>query len=223
MTSAGTKISVKKKWRVIIWLGVAALVVLIAGAIKVRLTGAPLFGVLDAAVFRAINHGLANPFFDHIMPALSNFDIFYYLTTIVLIVLLVMKQWRRAGVFILFFGLSFFLSTPVKRLAHLDRPFVTMPDARIHDSKTGDYETGGKSREVASSSSYPSGHAWLSFYYAGFFWGIARLGYIFTPWAVLIALSRLQLGVHYPSDLLVGGLLGFWLGRLAAALSKGRS
>lgn len=39
-------------------------------------------------------------------------------------------------------------------------------------------------------------------------------------WAALIAYSRIYLGVHYPSDLIAGGLLGFGIGHLVFFLRK---
>ena len=39
-----------------------------------------------------------------------------------------------------------------------------------------------------------------------------KLTYIWVIFAVLIALSRVYLGVHFISDILVGGLIGYFLG-----------
>ena len=40
----------------------------------------------------------------------------------------------------------------------------------------------------------------------------SKLWYLLFIWFGLIAYSRIYLGVHYPSDLMVGGLLGFLIG-----------
>lgn len=57
--------------------------------------------------------------------------------------------------------------------------------------------------------SLPSGHTAAAFVMAtlvlGFFPAFAGVAYV---WALLIGLSRIVLGVHYPSDILAGALLG---------------
>lgn len=57
--------------------------------------------------------------------------------------------------------------------------------------------------------SLPSGHTAAAFVMAtlvlGFFPAFAGIAYV---WALLIGLSRIVLGVHYPSDILAGALLG---------------
>jgi undecaprenyl-diphosphatase len=35
-------------------------------------------------------------------------------------------------------------------------------------------------------------------------------------WAAFIALAQVYVGVHYPGDVLVGGLLGAWIGWIVA-------
>ena len=45
--------------------------------------------------------------------------------------------------------------------------------------------------------------------------GYPALAWVLLPFAVLVALSRVVLGLHYPSDVLAGALLGASLGLLA--------
>jgi undecaprenyl-diphosphatase len=64
--------------------------------------------------------------------------------------------------------------------------------------------------------SFPSGHT----LHAVSFTLIAtsaypELGWLLVPFAVLIALSRLVLGLHYPSDVLAGAAIGFAIAKAA--------
>lgn len=47
-----------------------------------------------------------------------------------------------------------------------------------------------------------------------------KLIFILFVWAALIAYSRMYLGVHYPSDIFVGGLLGTFIGFLGYKLTN---
>ena len=70
--------------------------------------------------------------------------------------------------------------------------------------------------------SFPSGHASASFAAAtamAFLLG-KRFGIPAFLLAALISLSRLYLGVHYPSDVLAGAAVGFIAGLLASLLVK---
>ncbi len=68
--------------------------------------------------------------------------------------------------------------------------------------------------------SFPSGHAvralMLATLAAG--WGPAWLFPALAVWAPLVVLARVAMGVHYLSDVIVGALLGLFLGGLALAL-----
>jgi len=68
-------------------------------------------------------------------------------------------------------------------------------------------------QNFASWSSFPSDHSFLFFALAtGIFLVNRKLGYFLYLYATLIiALPRLFLGIHYPSDLLVGALMGIGL------------
>ena len=66
--------------------------------------------------------------------------------------------------------------------------------------------------------SFPSGHT----LHAVLFTSIAivyapALAIILVPFATLVAMSRVVLGLHYPSDVLVGAFLGWLIARLSWA------
>ena len=80
--------------------------------------------------------------------------------------------------------------------------------------------------------SFPSDHAAVAFAIAfGVLAFSRRAGILFLAAATLISLSRIALGLHYPSDVLAGALVGwaprcspspgrFWVARLVAIVSR---
>jgi len=65
--------------------------------------------------------------------------------------------------------------------------------------------------------SFPSGHAaratmlTVIMFLTGYWW----IGLIMVVWTLLVDISRVGLGVHYFSDILVGTLIGIFMGGLA--------
>jgi undecaprenyl-diphosphatase len=68
--------------------------------------------------------------------------------------------------------------------------------------------------------SFPSGH---TLHAVSFAWQASmhfpELGWVLVPLASLIAASRVVLGLHYPTDVIAGAILGAWLAGLGLALT----
>lgn len=101
------------------------------------------------------------------------------------------------------------LTTTLKFTIDRDRPFVTYPDIQ---KLTG-----------AGSPSFPSGHTSEAFATATSLSLAFPKWYVIAPsmlWASAAGYSRMHLGVHYPSDVLVGALVGSGSAWLCHELNK---
>ena len=101
------------------------------------------------------------------------------------------------------------LTTTLKFAIDRDRPFVTYPDIQ---KLTG-----------AGSPSFPSGHTSEAFATATSISLAFPKWYVIAPsflWASAAGYSRMHLGVHYPSDVLVGALIGSSSAWLCHELNK---
>ena len=104
---------------------------------------------------------------------------------------------RNACVTAIASALNAGITNALKYSINRDRPFVTYPDI-IKKSKAG-------------SPSFPSGHTSSAFATATFVSLSYPKWYIIAPsylYAGTVAYSRMDLGVHYPSDVLAGALIG---------------
>ena len=69
--------------------------------------------------------------------------------------------------------------------------------------------------------SFPSGHANAVFSVLPVIWKkFGKIKYVWLIFAILIAFSRLYLGVHYLSDVIFGGLIGLSVGILVLFVLK---
>jgi undecaprenyl-diphosphatase len=91
---------------------------------------------------------------------------------------------------------SHLLVQGVKRFVRRIRPYLALPDVIVYGHPFKDH-------------SFPSGHSTAAFAIATpFMIQYPFLIMLLLPLSSLIAISRVVLGVHYPSDAIVGSFLG---------------
>jgi undecaprenyl-diphosphatase len=164
---------------------------------------------LDVAIFHFINGTLANPVSDLVMPFLTDLNV-HWPGRIILggawLLLLVKggKRGRAAALLLIpLIALTDQASSAlVKRWLMRPRPCHMVGGAPLVDHIRLLVDCGG-------GYSFPSSHAVNNFAAATFLsWNFPRWrGYLFG-WASLIALSRVIVGVHYPSDIVGGMAIG---------------
>lgn len=158
------------------------------------------FQSLDIAAFRFVNQGLAHPWLDQVMPWLSGNALFYPLL-VLLGVWLVWKGGVRGMVCVAMLVLIVSLGDglicrTLKEAVGRERPFLVLPEVRCLAGKGG-------------SGSFPSAHAanWFAAAMILFVY-FRQSAWLTLPVGALVAVSRVYNGVHYPSDVVGGALLG---------------
>ncbi len=151
---------------------------------------------MDFQIFTIINH------FARLSGFLDVLGIFFavYALPVLFIVILVLGAKRRS---LLFYGiassaLAYGVNAIIGLIVVRHRPFV-------------DHVVNQLIQKSATSKSFPSDHAAISFALAGV------LSYFYPKWTIaiyvfafLIALSRVFVGVHYPTDIVVGAAVGIF-------------
>ena len=175
------------------------------------------FQTFDTALFHFINGALANPFFDWLMPVLSGVGVPWLMAMVIAVPVILYFGSTRLRLCALLMVLVVALGDPLvvgtlKDSVSRPRPFVTQPDAR-HFGKTGDGYVApladGTLPANVNRHSFPSAHAanWFALATVAFLFYRRSARFVF-PLAAAVAFSRVYNGVHYPSDVTAGAILG---------------
>jgi undecaprenyl-diphosphatase len=168
---------------------------------------------IDVAVFRFLNAGLSSTIGDQLWPLITDYDKILTVRIVLVAVWLWLmikggKRGRTAGLLlVLVIVCSDQLgSSVVKPLVQRLRPCHVVDGVAIVPDVHLIVNCGG-------GKSFPSSHAVNNFAVATMFaLYYRRIRYAVFGWAALVALSRVFVGVHYPSDVLGGALIGALLG-----------
>jgi undecaprenyl-diphosphatase len=170
---------------------------------------------LDVGVFRFVNVGLSSWLGDQIWPVLTDYDKIpvVRIVLVALWLLLVVKGGKRGRTAALMLIVVLIISDQfssfvVKPLVERARPCHFVNGVQVVQDVHLIVGCGG-------GKSFPSSHAVNNFalgtMFALFY---PRWKYAFWFWASIIALSRVFVGVHYPSDIVGGAIIGSLLALL---------
>lgn len=155
---------------------------------------------VDVALFRFINLKLSHPVLDWIMPLFAGNPVFVP-AVLLLAVALLWKGGIRGRIFVILLlvviglGDAFVINTLKDALGRM-RPFHDITDAHLLVGK-------------GSSGSMPSSHTstWFAAMVISYFF-YPRSWRFMLPMSLIMGFSRVYVGVHYPSDVLIGAILG---------------
>lgn len=168
----------------------------------------------DVRWFLQVNQGWRNPILDWVFPPIAEYGYLGWLVLLLLIPLLDRKKGMLASLvgFAAWACSSYVGETLLKPLLEHPRPSAVPGLASLVHRLVP--------APAPSSFSFPSSEALLSFAVVGVVWyfypGLLRLAALAV--AALIAFSQVYVGVHFPSDVLGGMILGLLIGCGGTAL-----
>ncbi len=165
---------------------------------------------IDLAILYFFNHTLSNGLFDKFFSIITSVNN-WYIAYVILLLISFFKGGTKGklavlGVLLLIVVTDQFGYKILKEYFQRIRPCNALLDVITPLGCTGSY-------------SFPSNHAINNFAAAVFFYRLfPNLKYPLFITASLIAISRVYLGLHYPSDILGGAIIGSAFGYLFASL-----
>lgn len=154
----------------------------------------------DRWLLTIINPGLLSQYITPIMIFITLFGGWIFITGFMVALLIRMR--RKAVPIVIVVVISLVFTYFLKELFARPRPFFTVPEVIFFSCSFGP--------------SFPSGHMTRISAIAGAFSKIYSgwIKYLMILLSIFVGFSRLYLGVHYPSDIIAGGIIGYLVGYL---------
>ena len=159
---------------------------------------------IDKSIFSFFNSTISNPIFDVFFPIITNQDI-WTIPILIGVIILSIKGGKRGKISSAILVIAIILADYSS--AQILKPFFQRlrPSHELIDGIRLLVPKGGKYGFVSSHASNIFAAATvLSYFYI-------KYKKLFFTIAVLVAFSRVYVGVHYPADIFFGSLLGYGL------------
>lgn len=170
---------------------------------------------LDHELFRLINSVWSNPFFDMMLPLMR--DKFFWIPFYCFIIIYFVFRFEKKSILLIAFWLLTILvsdtvsSRIIKQTVQRTRPCknINLEEPAVHRIKS--------CAGYSFTSSHACNHFAMALFLGLIFWRKRKRRFVFDLliiWAVIICYAQVYVGVHYPIDVVVGGLLGTLIGIL---------
>ncbi len=166
---------------------------------------------IDTVLFHFVNRTLSNPLFDVVMPIITNRD-YWAIFIFVLVFGLILRGGKRGQITAALMIIAVVLTDAIA--AQVIKPWVgrLRPSHGLVESINLLVAKGGK-------------YGFVSNHAANIFAATTILSFFYNRWkpiclslAAGVAFSRVYVGVHYPVDVICGGLFGYGLAWLVLSL-----
>lgn len=184
---------------------------------------------LNTEIFYFINNDLNNPVFNAILPNFTHLGGLTFLAILFLILFVITRQnifntrkyYGLVKTIVLAIIIMFCITSVLKLVFHMPRPYMILENVKLPPTSFGVSKT-------ADPNSFPSGHSATTAavvtvivlkakeYYEKYQLAII----IMILFLVVIAFSRIYIGMHFPFDVLIGALIGILSGVLAVKILK---
>jgi len=171
---------------------------------------------IDNIIFQLININLNYPLFDSFFIFFHDFhkNLMFIIPLLTLWFFSIFKDKKRRLALIILIPLAIIITDQIgsyiKDYKLRDRPYMAIESNKINLLvKVSQNEDGSYKQTQSSQKSFPSNHSaniWALSLIVGYLYANVKTYFIIL--AILISISRVYIGVHYPLDIIFGAIIG---------------